>query len=79
MANTDVDQPSDGVDIIELSRRYLWEYERRYGHSVPASFIRTHLFAAGFLAKPWLDRGVPNPEWEARAATIKGGDDKVSY
>ena len=79
MASMDVGQTSDGGDIIELSRRYLSEYERRFGHSVPASVIRTHLLAAGFLAKPWLDRGVPNPEWEARAASINGGDNKVSY
>ncbi len=79
MASMDVDQSSESRDIIEQSSYYLAEYERRFGHSVPASVIRTRLFAAGFLAKPWLDRGVPNPEWEARAAWIDGSHDKVSY
>ncbi len=45
----------------------LEEYERTFGHPVPASVIRSRLLGAAFEAAKWLEEGCPNPEWEERA------------
>lgn len=52
-------------DLLGNLAKAMAEYERRFGHSVPAPVIRYRLLAAGVEAQQWLDRGEPNPDWEA--------------
>jgi hypothetical protein len=54
-------------DIYMGLGRALEQYERTFGHSVPASVIRSRLLGAAFEAAKWLEEGRPNPDWEERA------------
>jgi glycogen debranching enzyme len=52
-------------DLLGNLAKAMAEYERQFGHSVPAYLIRSRLLAAGVEAQQWLDRGEPNPNWKA--------------
>lgn len=55
------------MDLLQQDAKYLNEYEKRFGHSAPASLLRSRLLGVGFLAKEWLDKNVPNPQWAEAA------------
>ncbi len=52
-------------DLLGNLVKAMSEYERRFGHSVPAPVIRSRSLAAGVEAQRWLDRNEPNPDWRA--------------
>jgi hypothetical protein len=64
------------MNLLQEDRKYLHEYEQKFGHPVPASVLRSRLFGAGFAAKKWLDKNEPNPEWAARAKYVESAKGK---
>ncbi|MBM3339262.1 MAG: hypothetical protein FJY62_04635 [Betaproteobacteria bacterium] len=67
-----------GDQLLADLARYLHDYEAQFGHSVPASVLRSRLFSAGFEAREWLERGTPNPEWAARAEFLDSEEGKAA-
>jgi hypothetical protein len=64
------------MNLLQEDAKLLQEYEKKFGHPVPASVLRSRLFGAGFVAKEWLDKNQPNPEWAERAKYVESAKGK---